>query len=56
MILNAESDMFMQPDIARHCVTVIEKYRTEQNVPVETLTQFIGDTSGVRISSRTATG
>jgi hypothetical protein len=37
----------MQPDVTRNCVSVIEKYRVDQNVPIETLTQFIGDTSGV---------
>lgn len=37
----------MQPEITRHCVAVIEKYRSDQNVAIETLTQFIGTQSGV---------
>lgn len=40
-------EMFMQPDVTRHCITVIEKYRDDQKVPIETLTQFVSDQSGV---------
>lgn len=41
------NEIFMQPELTRHCVAVIEKYRDAQNVPIETLTQFVGEKSDV---------
>jgi hypothetical protein len=44
------NEVFTQPDVTRHCISVIEKYRTDQSVPVEVLTQHIQDQSGIPIN------
>ena len=43
-------EIFTQPDITRHCLNIIEKYRGDQNTPVETLTGFIQSQSGVPLT------
>lgn len=48
--MNANEATFMQPDITRGCVLTIERYRAAQNVPVESLTGFIEDQSGVPLN------